>query len=236
MKDFIKRKMPTVLTCSIFMLIGLVFMLITGIFLATGVSGNKNYIATEAEIVEVWGTTPVFEFELPNGTTVQASPGESGTIFKKGKTMEIYYDPTDPSRIQTKVGSNMLMFIFGGIGGGFFLIPIIIFIANIAKQGSKSNLKKTIRPVKGTVVECKVIYTVRVSSSFTGTRHPKQLICECSEYPDMTFKSDYIWEDVTDMVGETVDIYIDPNKPSKYLIELSSNSEEKADILERLNG
>lgn len=112
-----------------FLVIGLVFLLIAGGFALYQSTKAKEYIPTEAVIIELDRKgTPTVEYKA-NGRTLTKNLNTSSNLYSIGDTISIAYDAKHPHRIiQTGFLGWLFPILFGGIGLSFALIGGILLL------------------------------------------------------------------------------------------------------------
>ena len=108
---------------GIFLIIGLAFLLIAGGFALYQSTKAKEYIPTEAVIIELDRKgTPTVEYKA-NGRTLTKNLNTSSNLYSIGDIIPISYDANTPTRIiQRGVMGWLFTIISGSIGLSFALI------------------------------------------------------------------------------------------------------------------
>jgi hypothetical protein len=143
--------------------------------------------------------------------------------MRKGQKVAVWYNPNDPWEIRSKEGSNfgsLLLIIIGGVfaGGG-----AIALITCQVKASQDTKRKKT-----GKRLQLPIAY-IDVNPHITVNGFPANyIICqEQDPYTGQTiqqYKSKNIFRDLFSemQVGDLVDVYVDPQNPNKYFVDVDS--------------
>lgn len=140
-----------------------------------------------------------------------------------GKSITIYYNPKDPTEI--KVKNSMVVPPIMLVMGLIFL-AVGIFLLFGGKKNSK--LKKN-----GIGCEADIVnVTLNMNVTING-QHPYVLECRATDPSTgiiSLYKSKNFYEDISFYGIEKVMVYVDPNKPSKYYVDVKGAIEKaKAD-------
>ncbi len=143
-----------------------------------------------------------------------------------GQTIEIMYNPEKPGEI--RAGNSLVMLlIICGMGAVFTAVGVPFLVSSI-KGGSKKRLKTSGERVSGTITNVITLTNIRING-----RNPYKAECEVVDYltgEKYLYSSNQVIDDISYMVGSTVDVYVDPNDKSKYYVDLESvASDEYAD-------
>ena len=136
----------------------------------------------------------------------------------EGKEIEVMYDPENPGdvRVSNYIAPIILVFmglIFGGVGGG-------LFFANIAAGSKRKKLMANGERLSGTITDVITVTNVRING-----RHPYKAEIEVVDpYTGETYlySSRQVINDISYMVGSTVDVYVAPDDKSRYYVDLES--------------
>ncbi|MBQ7981299.1 MAG: DUF3592 domain-containing protein [Oscillospiraceae bacterium] len=225
-------------------LIGIVFFLVGILLIIVSVVtyvGNKQFAAnaetTMATITDIDtyrtrsnGKTKTrhnvyIKYEV-DGKTYNRELNYYTSSMYEGKEIEVMYNPDNPAdaRAEDSFASIILVFmglIFGGIGGG-------LFFTNVIAGGKRRKLMANGERVTGTITDIITVTNVRING-----RHPYKAECEVVDYltgEKYLYSSKQVINDISYMIGSTVDVYVDPSDKSKYYVDLDSvNADEYTD-------
>ncbi len=225
-------------------IVGVVFALVGVILISVGIgifASNKKFEATAETTTAV--ITDIETYYKRSGgekkryRDVYVQYEVDGKVYDRelnyyssgmytGQTIEIMYNPENPAEIRS--GNSLLMLlILCGMGVVFAAIGVP-FTAISIKGGAKKRLKANGERVTGTITDVITITNVTINGS-----HPYKAECEVIDQftgEKYLYSSKQVMNDITYMVGSTVDVYVDPNDKSKYYVDLESvASDEDAD-------
>ena len=222
-----------------FVVFGLIFLGVGGIFVIPNLLNNDNKVETTGIISEMTsyrdhdGDTHynVFVTYEVDGKELESELNGYMTGFYEGKEIEIYYDKNNPRKIGTK-GLDTVMLIFPGIG----LIFIIIGVAGLTSCIKKDQIKKRLRDTG------EIIYATYIESNYNRNysvngRHPYYITCEWENPMDnkkYLFKSENIWTNperiIRDRSITTFPVYINMSNMKEYLVDVSIITNEIVDL------
>jgi hypothetical protein len=211
-------------------LIKSVFTLI-GVGMLAGVA--ILYVQTRsfiAEAVEVKGTVvrasdrPVVTFMDQRGVPVEltASTSTSPPRYALGETVTVLYRPDDLSSARIKSFFDLWFgtVFLAGFGALFTAVGAGFFIASRVRARKEEVLRASGIPIETD------IQTVQLNTRLeVNGEHPFQVLTQwlnpaTSEVH--VFKSHNVWFDPTQYLdGRRVTVYIEPNNPKKYFVDLS---------------
>ncbi len=164
-----------------------------------------------------------------DGTDYCSDFGGTSSSYQVGKEVPIYYELEDPSRIGNRA-MDALFLILPGIGLFFLLLGGggLAFLSR--KRGMAKWLRQNGRQVHGEYVE------TRINLSYTvGNRHPYKVICRWQNPLDgkiYLYKSENLWTNPAPLIHsrniQYFPIYLDPNKPKKYTMDVSALLQDMA--------
>lgn len=211
---------------SVFMIIGITFIIIGGIWYYIVREKENTWVSTQATIIdieksEIYNSKIVWvEFSIKNHI-YQVELPEYYSSMKIGKNIMIYYNPSNPNEIISKNFLGHLIFI--GMGVVFTIIGLAPTILKIFKNRKKKNLMRNGKKIEATIdnISFKMNYSV-------NGRHP--YILECS-YVDLEtgavyfFKSDSVWYSIETLLEHnnitTVPVYVDTKNLKKYYVDIT---------------
>ena len=133
-----------VLFAGIFLFIGIVFLILSAVFLEVNKSHAENYIPTEAVISEIRissDSSDAYATYVVDGKKLKAKLDVYSSDMYEGKEIEIYYDPENPSDVTYLEGIRIFTTVFTIVGVVLTvigLIPLIIGIVIIVKCNKKA--------------------------------------------------------------------------------------------------
>lgn len=141
--------------------------------------------------------------------------------YKKGMTIDIYYDKDSPDSIGSKELDNGY-FIIMIIGGVITAVCVIILVVLAKIKNGKKRLKET-----GTLIYANYI-AVRINESISvNDENPYNIYCEWTNPSDSQryiFRSENLWENPEYMISQrnitVFPIYVDMNNLKKYVYDL----------------
>lgn len=133
-------------------------------------------------------------------------------------TINGVYTYCPPGELSTPV----LLFggIFGGLGLIFFILGLILVVAGIKRKNLSKKLLDTGKHIVAKVSDVELDLAVRVNR-----RHPFVIICE---YEDIysgkihVFRSNDIMGNPGDIIGESINVYVDNDDWNKYYVDTDS--------------
>lgn len=134
-----------------------------------------------------------------------------------GATIEVYYDPENPSDVRTD--SKAAEIILLSMGGGFAVLGGIFLIIVIAKKKKINYLMQNGDVVTGTIVNITRNMAVRING-----RHPFKAEVQVKNPFDgevYLYSSENINCDISQFMGSQVNVYVDKNKKSKYYVDMN---------------
>jgi uncharacterized protein DUF3592 len=139
-----------------------------------------------------------------------------------GEKVEILYMPDNPQKAKMNTGSEMwfLPGIFTGIGSVFFAVGVGMIVANKKRQQTIEWLKRSGQLIQADFIE------VQQGNVTVNNRHSLLVTCQWLNPADQqvyVFKSDNLWYDPSSFIqpGQKIPVYINPNNPKKYFVDLS---------------
>lgn len=220
---------------SIFLPIGLVFLVIAGLIYSGTQSFLSDSMQAQGEVIDlVSGSSgsssssrsmyPVVRFESSNGqvVTFQGSVGSSPPDFHVGEVVKVRHRTGNPhdARIESFVQLWLLPVVFGGLGVIFSGIGIALWSVILAKAKKKKWLLS-----HGQIVHAKIDSVSLDSTMRVNRQHPFRIYAQWHDtmkHMVHVFKSDPIWFDPEPHIHQkTVPVYIDPANPRKYTMDIS---------------
>lgn len=110
--------------------------------------------------------------------------------------------------------------VFVSLGGIFFITGIIFLIIYKCREQHANRLLSSGQRYRGEVINYKVNYKVSLNR-----KHPVRLVCDVYDsFRDkhIIYMSGNYWDNVDNLLGKKVDIYVDQNSEKKYHVNLAS--------------
>ncbi len=132
------------LFAGIFLFIGIIFLILSAVFLEVNKSHAENYIPTEAVISEIRissDSSDAYATYVVDGKKLKAKLDVYSSDMYEGKEIEIYYNPENHSDITYLEGMRIFTTVFSIIGAVLTvigLIPLIIGIVIVVKCNKKA--------------------------------------------------------------------------------------------------
>jgi hypothetical protein len=197
-----------------------------GVAVATALSTLRFQAEAEsvpASVVALDGGKPVVEFADRDGAThrITGSVSSNPPAYGVGEGVTVRYragEPTD-ARIDGFLESWFLPTLFGGLGSVFTTIGAGFVIVEIRKRRLRAWLQQS-----GMKIQAKYTGVMLDSGIKVNRRHPWRLTAQWQDGTGVvhTFESDMLFWDPSDHVKrDTVDVWIDPNDPRRYHLDLA---------------
>jgi len=220
---------------TVFILIGLIFIISGVLIFKASENFKKNGIETTAvitDIVRYNDESSVYIKYIVNDKEYNQKLNYYTSNMHIGQTLKIYYDSDNPNRIQSTGGTVVLVAVFGGIGGVFFLIGIIVLGVNVRRKKLNKRLVENGRKIYADLYEIVINGSYRVNR-----RHPYNITCKWQDKSSgilYLFKSENIWFDPSSIIEEKnitkLPVYVDENDFKKYYVEIDSIVEKVQDL------
>lgn len=133
-----------ILFSGIFLFVGIIFLILSAVFLEVNKSHAENYIPTEAVISEIRissDSSDAYATYVVDGKKLKAKLDVYSSDMYEGKEIEIYYDPDNPYDVTYLEGMRIFTTVFSIIGAVLTvigLIPLIIGIVIVVKCNKKA--------------------------------------------------------------------------------------------------
>lgn len=172
---------------------------------------------------------PTINFVNHEGEKVEftSSVGTNPPSYSKGQKVEILYRPTEPQNAQINDFGSLWSdsIILAGMGGGFFILGIIVVITFALALSGLSDRKNEFLKKSGVPIQTKLqSVEINTSLSVNGV-HPFVVLTQWhnpSTSEQHIFRSDNLWFDPSDYIkSERITVFIEENNPKKYYVDLS---------------
>lgn len=206
-----------------FALGGLLFTVIGGIWMHSDIAFYKTAKTAQGEIAEFvsdseGGQHPIVRYTV-DGKEYRVRLNSYSSSMRVGDVYTMYYAPDAPHQARNKTFLGSTMFLC--IGGCFFLFGAVGLGISTMRRNGKQRLIE-----KGDAVTARITAVACAENVTVNGRTPYYLFCETSAVPALAgkrLKSRYIYEPLPQsLVGTSVRVYFDPQKPTKYLVDTDS--------------
>ncbi len=206
-----------------FALGGLLFTVVGSIWLYSDIAFYKTAKTVQGEIAEFVSDAegsqhPIVRYTV-GGKEYCVRLNSYSSSMRVGDVYTMYYAPDAPHRARNKTYLGGTMFL--SIGGCFFLFGAIGFsVSTICCNGKRRLMEK------GDAVTARITAVARAENVTVNGRTPYYLFCETGAVPALAgkrLKSRYVYQPLPQsLVGTSVRVYFDPQKPTKYLVDTDS--------------
>ena len=208
-------------------LIGIIFSLIGGLFLAVGLAVLgaqlqyfKGAVPVEATVLDLRNSETMVMYTV-DGTPYTAWLTYSSSNLHSGDQLTVYYRPEAPQQPQIKAFMAIFCSIFCGIGGIFFVLGIIFLCMCRHSTRLRSYLLETGTRIDATIAEIGFNRSLSVNG-----RSPYVIRCQAVNPEDgklYTFQSDNLWYNPQEFLQNitTLSVYINPNNYKQYTVDTS---------------
>lgn len=161
---------------------------------------------------------------MVEGKKMEADLSYYSSSMHVGDPIEVYYQPDNPSKVESKTGAGMGFWIFLSFGLVMILIPITILIVRGVTMFYGSRLKR-----HGIVLKAKIDKLEEDTSTGIDNHHPFIIYCSAC-LPDgtkQTFRSSNAWYEREALENlSTVCVYVHPRKSSRYYVDVDGAVEK----------
>ena len=219
---------------SIFLTIGMVFVIIGLALFIPAYSHQQEYIPTKAEIIQIYykgndNHAVIVQYTV-DGTVYTSELNLYSSSFSVGQEIDILYAPENPQKISAK-DSAALSLIFTGVGAIFALIGFFGIFVKLRKKALRKHLIERGEKIYADFIEVTQNFHYSVNN-----RHPYNVICRWQNPADgqtYTFKSENLWDYpqyLTENTAIQIPVYLDIFNIKKYYMDLSELSGENQSV------
>lgn len=213
---------PMKLLAMIFLIIGIVFTSMIGVFTAINLNVKNNYTPIEATIVDFArhrsgdksSTLTVVEYSA-DGQKYENFLNSYSSTWSVGDSITVYYNPENPEQITFDIPIFMFI-VFGTMGIVFIIVGSVFAVKERKLNNKKKRLLESGLTVTATVIDFEINTRISVNH-----RNPYIIVVEYDDgVKKHRFRSENVWENVTsDCIGETVKVYYEPNNMNNYYVD-----------------
>ena len=219
---------------ALFLILGIIFLIAGVVIFCMGENFKKNGVEATAVITNINfinGTGKnnrydksnryeVYVEYVVNGESYNQKLGHYTNKMRIGENINIYYNPNNPSEIQSN--SLLLPIMFTGFGVIFTSIGSVIFILKANRNKLKNKLMENGRKIYADINKIVINGAYRVNG-----RSPYKISCAWKDERSETiylFESENIWFDPKIIIEmnsiKQLPVYIDENNFKRYYVEI----------------
>jgi hypothetical protein len=208
-------------------LVGCIFLFLTVPAIIKSMNLKNHGVSTESTVLNSQRMSSshgpssykvTVSFIVSDGSTVTAAARKRHSVHNGEKVM-INYDPVAPQTIDfnDSIGYNMKGAVVGGL---FFLLGFYLFIRQIASDSSNAKLMKSGRKIEAE-------YTIGRDERFkAGDNNPWLIKCKWTDKSNnleyFFVSKPYKIDPAPFLTGRlNIDVFINPDDPSKYYMDTS---------------
>lgn len=106
--------------------LGVIFLIVAAVTLAAKLSGGRDLIETQGTIIGFTASgAPTVEYAA-DGETYRFVSNVSSSAYRQGQAFAVQYPASDPAGGRAAAGRFVLPIVFGALGAGFTLIPLLL--------------------------------------------------------------------------------------------------------------
>ena len=217
----------------IFGAVGVALLIGASIAATITVQFRARSISAPGEIVDQLGGSrsgsgrgrsyaPVFEFTDADGQRhrVRASVSSNPPAYDVGDAVTVRYDPRRPekARLDSFLENWFVATLLGGLGIVFTGLAAGFVVTGVASRRRRAWLEQ-----HGLRIDAKVTGVAIDSRIRVNHQHPWRIQAQWLDPQRNTMhllQSEAIWFDPTDLLPATVGVWIDPNNPKRYWMDV----------------
>lgn len=191
----------------------LIDAVVTGMKNESQVNSRDNTVRT--------GKAPIVSYTSLDGKryTCETDSYSTPPAYYIGQNVKVYYDPAHPdyARMGNSIGKSISLTVIGAIS--CILVVVVILLTGRKERARKLLMKSGMKIVADMV-------SVDIDPTIVMGKHPYVIRCKWKQNSTnkvYNFKSKFIRFNPTTYLGERkqYDVYIDPNDPNKYYMDIS---------------
>ena len=221
-----KRSSSLVIFFVIFGLVGIVFLIAGLVYQSSSRRFRSIAVEVTGTIAEIQASrhsdgdvshTTYVNYSYGGQSFEHVHLGYYSSNMYVGKEIPLLVDPDQPGHVKSAAGDNMALVIMLGMGLVFTLVGVIPTTCMLANSAKDKKLMQSGKRLQATVE------SVDFNNSVTyNGRHPYIIFCTYQDpYRDVTyrFKSKNIIRNPGYAPGDSIDVYVDPEDYSKYVVD-----------------
>jgi len=164
---------------------------------------------------------PIVRFTAADGQRIEFAGGvcSQPRAENVGDTVAVLYRGDDPrdARIDSFLTRWLAVMVVGGLGGVFFAIGLLAVMPGLRGRRIAADLRAS-----GVAVQADVVEVARDSSIKVNGRSPWRIHAQWRDPASgkiHLFRSDMLWFDPSEYVGEQVSVLIRPGMPKRYWMD-----------------
>lgn len=210
----------------IFLCMGILFFVISGVIYSADYIPEENRVETVATIESITEYDDDYDVLISykvNNKKYIANLSSYSSSYYEGKEIVVYYDINNPAKI-VDTTSIIVMLVFCGVGTVFIIIAVVFIALKYKRKRIIQNLKEN-----GLILNAQYLYVKTNLLYRVNNRHPFNIYCESNELFDgqtHKFKSENIWYDPTNIINDNninhFKVYVNPNNYKQYYMDIST--------------
>lgn len=164
---------------------------------------------------------PIVRFTAADGQQIEFAGGvcSQPRAENVGDTVAVLYRGDDPhdARIDSFLTRWLAVMVVGGLGSVFLAIGLLAVVPGLRGRRIAADLRAT-----GVAIQADVVEVARDSSIKVNGRSPWRIHAQWRDPASgkiHLFRSDMLWFDPSDYVGEHISVLIRPGKPKRYWMD-----------------
>ena len=234
------KKNPVIFICTLFAIIGVILIIAgfgVGKLMEIPEENRGRTVATISNIDRHHDsdgdtTYSVYVTYSVDGRVYKEFLNEYVSTWQEGEQLEIIYDKTKPTKIQTEAGNKIVTYVLGGLGAFFAIVGMIGLVNIVSKNKQNKKLEQS-----GTIIYAKLDGVEINPNVIVNGKHPYNIVCSWLNPEDNNtyiFKSENLFFDpkpVIDNMGlSEFPVFIDMENKKKYKVDTSVIEERVVDL------
>lgn len=220
-----KRDFSLVIFFVIFGLVGIVLLIGGFVYLSSSLRFRSIAVEITGTIADIQASrnsdgdvthTTYVNYSYDGQNFEHVHLGYYSSSMYVGKEIPLLVDPDQPGHVKSAAGDNLIFIILLGMGLAFTLVGVIPTTCILVSSAKGKKLMQSGKRLQA------VVESVDFNNSVTyNGRHPYVIFCTYQDpYRDVTyrFKSKNIMRDPGYAPGDSIDVYVDPEDYSKYVV------------------
>lgn len=189
---------------------------------ARGVVVDHRFSRSDSSDSGSGGTyCPIVHFTAADGRQIEFAGGVCSQPRAEhvGDAVAVLYRQDDPhdARIDSFLTRWLAVLVVGGLGGVFLAIGLLAVVPGLRGRRIAADLRAT-----GVAVQADVVEVARDSSIKVNGRSPWRIHAQWRDPASgkiHLFRSDRLWFDPSEYVGERIGVLIRPGRPERYWVD-----------------